>query len=195
MDVEHRARAALAIAKKDMITVNLPLQTVSQTVRTKTRSVRAWRQRRRDRAALEAIEKAQPEVRQCEEELRLVLQQLNDAKHQHKNQLAQSLQVMKMAFSPFVELFEYDTSVLRRCIDELSCEATRLKAMISFWEEILKQRRLECISKGMAFSHWAHMDRMGHANVDSDLSMLHARLQSVRKVRDRRCGCTLQCGL
>jgi hypothetical protein len=77
------------------------------------------------------------------------------------------------------------TAFLRQCIDELTDESTYIKKCISFWEEILRHRRLEAISKGLSYLSWANKDNASHPNADKTLVALHQQLNALRRVSGR----------
>lgn len=157
------------------------------------------------------------QVRTAEENIRHCMQIWIDKKHKHKKHLRKALQelqnlpVLKDEHIEVRNLAEHVVSVLlvsglvsrsliarqnalqertaylRQCIDELTNESTYVKMCISFWEEILRHRRLEAISKGLSYLSWANKDNASHPNADRTLVALHEQLNALRQVS----GCLL----
>ena len=156
----------------------------------------SWRAKRRDEKLLLQFEALYPRIRQSEEYLRDMLNQIVERKLALRDQAKHLLSRLESCIlfnSETVNALEITIDELRNLVSNLSFETSVVKSMVSFNAELVRQRVVQSLSRGRMFVNWGSRAVMmrpisdQELNEDNEHPELMRRLTTLREVSQFHC--------
>jgi hypothetical protein len=151
----------------------------------------AWKPKYSGSQMLHHYEKLQPKIQDSEKILRGMLVGIIEKKSALRIQarhLVNRLQACIKCQSELLDKAEKPVKELRNLVNDLANESSNIKLMVTFNNEILRQRNVQAVRQGKSFMPWgkkksnATVVSEEDLNNDSDYPLLHRRLHELRTV-------------
>jgi hypothetical protein len=126
-------------------------------------SIKAWRAKRAAQELTVIYDGLYPKITDAEEKLRKAMLEISEKKYALREQgmhLKERVNSCIIFNGSNAEQLSKSAESIRRILDSLTHEATRVKSMIAFNTELIRQRKAEDFSKGRSFVSWDESRRV-----------------------------------